>query len=429
MLIVAPDASSRFGGEAFLPLRHFEGLRARGVPATLVVHARNRDDLATRLAAHAGAVVYLEDRRLHRALWRLGGALPASLRAALVTPALTLVTEIGLRRLVRGLVRAGRAEIIHQPIPVSPRAPSAIWGMGVPVVIGPMNGAMTYPPGYADHAGAPARRFVGLGRAAAVALNRILPGKRRAAALLVANPRTAAALPVRNHPRVVAMVENGVDLATFAAPPGRPPRAPGDPFRLLFMGRLVALKGLDFGLQALARARAAGTDVTLEILGDGEDRGRLEALAAGLGLGGAVRFAGFRPQEDCARRLAAADALILPSLQECGGAVVLEAMAMGLPVIAADWGGPADYLDATCGLLVHPVPRASYAERLAGAMLALAADPARARTLGAAGARKVRAEFDWTLRIDRMLALYDEILGRQAPAAPRGPTGPGTPAG
>lgn len=413
VLVVAPNASSRFGGEAFLPLKHFELLRARGVPATLLVHARNRDDLGQRLARWRDDIVYLEDRRLHRAIWRLARALPGPLAEAVAKPALTLVTEIDLRAEVRALVAAGRVEIIHQPIPVSPRAPSAIWGMGVPVVIGPMNGAMTYPPGYDDHPGAPARRFVGLARALAVALNRLLPGKRQAAALLVANARTRAALPVRGHGRVIAMVENGVDLATFAAPPARPPRAAADPFRLVFMGRLVALKGLDFALEALALARAAGADIGLDILGDGEDRGRLDAIAAARGLAGAVRFLGFRPQAECAAQLAAADALILPSLQECGGAVVLEAMAMGLPVIAADWGGPADYLDAGCGLLVHPVPRASFAARLAAAMLALARDPAAARAMGAAGARKVRAEYDWEQKADRMLALFSDLLGRR----------------
>ncbi|MCL4189363.1 MAG: glycosyltransferase family 4 protein [Rhodobacteraceae bacterium] len=418
VLIVAPNASSRFGGEAFLPLRHFEFLRARGVPATLLVHARNRDDLGRRLAAHAGDIVYLEDTWLHRMLWRLGRALPRRLAEALVMPALTLVTEIDLRRPVRALVKAGRAEVIHQPIPVSPRAPSAIWGMGVPVVIGPMNGAMTYPPGYEDHPGAPAARFVGLARGLAVALNRLLPGKRRAAALLVANPRTRAALPVAGHARVIEMVENGVDLSTFAPPEGRPPRLPDAPFRLVFMGRLVALKGLDFGLRALAMARAAGADIGLDILGDGDDRARLEAIAAAEGVAGAVRFLGFLPQDGCAAVLAGADALILPSLQECGGAVVLEAMAMGLPVIASDWGGPADYLDRGCGLLVHPVPRDSFAARLAEAMLALWRDPAAARSMGAAGARKVRAEFDWERKADRMLELYRDLLGRGPPPLP-----------
>ena len=68
-------------------------------------------------------------------------------------------------------------------------------------------------------------------------------------------------------------------------------------------------------------------------------------MAKHLGLETTVKFSGFLSQPDCARRLQAADVFVLPSLFECGGAVVLEAMAVGLPVIATAWGGPLDYLD------------------------------------------------------------------------------------
>lgn len=415
VLIVAPNASARFGGEAFLPLHYFERLRARGVPALLLTHARNRDELALRLEAHAGAVFYVEDGPVQRAVWAVARRLPERLRDVLGNPLLALLGALAQRPIVRRLAAEGRVEVIHQPIPVSPRAPSALWGFGVPVVIGPMNGAMTWPPGYDDHPGAPARRFRALGQAAAVALNRLIPGKRRAAVLLVANARTRAGLPVA-HPRIVEMPENGVDFDIWRAPAAR---ARSGPFRLVFMGRLVALKGLDFALEALASARAGGRDIRLDILGDGEDRGRLEAIVRSLGLGPAVAFLGFRPQPACAEVLAGADALVMPSLFDCGGAVVLEAMAMGLPVIASDWGGPADYVTPETGILVHPVPRATFPARLAAAIVALADDPACARALGAAGAERVRAAFDWERKIDRILALYAEVLGRTAtPGSP-----------
>ena len=89
--------------------------------------------------------------------------------------------------------------MIHQPIPVSPKLPSSLHGFGVPVVIGPMNGGMTYPPGNEDHESALARCFIAVPRQIAVAMYVMFPGKRRASALLVANARTPGALPVR-HP-------------------------------------------------------------------------------------------------------------------------------------------------------------------------------------------------------------------------------------
>jgi glycosyltransferase involved in cell wall biosynthesis len=82
-------------------------------------------------------------------------------------------------------------------------------------------------------------------------------------------------------------------------------------------------------------------NVVLDILGDGQERASLETKAAVLGLKN-VSFVGFVPQELAAVYLETVDTLVLPSLYECGGAVVLEAMAKSLPVIATRWGGPAD---------------------------------------------------------------------------------------
>lgn len=410
ILIVAPNASSRFGGEAFLPLKYFELLLRRGQEVRLIAHSRNRANLEETFPADQGRIHYIEDSRVHRAIWHLGKLFPEPLRGAIFGTALNLANEWFQARLIRRLVAAGQVDVIHQPIPVSPKLPSSLHGFGVPVVIGPMNGGMTYPPGYEEYESALARRFIALSRQIAVAMNRVIPGKRRAAALLVANGRTRAALPVR-HPQVIDLVENAVDRAIWTVEGDtRPERAAGDPFRLAFMGRLVRWKAVDITLEAIRMARAQGRDVRLDVLGDGEIRAELEAQVAAAGLGDAVRFHGFLPQADCAVHLRQADGLILNSLFECGGAVVLEAMSLGLPVIASDWGGPADYLDDSCGVLVHPAPRADFAARLAAAILRLADDPALARQLGAAGRAQVAAEFDWDKKIDRMMEIYSSVI-------------------
>ena len=410
ILIVAPNASTRFGGEAVLPVHYFRILRARGYAVTLMAHARNRADLEAQFGAEAPDIEYIPDTLWHRILWRLGKPFPHQIRQFVFGSALAFVSERLQARRIRALVRAGKADLIHQPAPVSPRRPSAVHGFGTPVVIGPMNGGMTYPPGYADFESPAERAFVPLARAVSGLANRLIPGKARAAVLLVANARTRAALPV-THPNVVELVENGVDLSTFQTPAARA-GAPAGALRLVFMGRLVDWKATDVTLQALARARAQGVAAELDILGDGAERAKLEAQAAQLGLSEAVRFHGFLPQADCAGFLDRADALILNSIYECGGAVVLEAMSAGLPVIGPDWGGPADYINAQTGILVAPAPRDGYAERLAEAILRLARDPDLRAAMGAAGAARIRAEFDWDRKVDRMLEIYASVLPR-----------------
>lgn len=410
ILIVADNASALFGGEAILPLKYFTLLARRGRDVQLITHERNRDALTAALPDLTDRMLFSRDTKLHRVLWRVGARFPGAIRDHLFGNLMGLVTGWQQRKLARGLAQAGKIDLVHQPIPVSPAAPSLLFGLGVPVVIGPMNGGMTYPPGYEDFEGRASRLFVAMGRPLAGLVNRVIPGKRRAALLLVANARTAAALPVHHVP-VVELVENAVDFDLWSGT--TPDFRPDDTFRLVFMGRLQALKGLAQTIDALALARQnlPATNLTLDILGDGPEMAALQAQVAHLGLSEAVRFPGFLPQKDCAQYLANADALILASLRECGGAVVLEAMAMGLAVIASDWGGPADYLDETCGILVAPSPRAGFVDRLAEAIVTLASDPALAHALGQVGAVRARAQYDWSVKIEQMEGLYRRALG------------------
>ncbi len=135
-----------------------------------------------------------------------------------------------------------------------------------------------------------------------------------------------------------------------------------------------------------------------------------------LGIADRVHFAGWVQQTECAQQLRTADALVLPSLYECGGAVVLEAMACRLPVIATDWGGPADYLDPSCGVLVPPTSRAEFIIGFAAAMLELGQSPALRRQLGEAGLAKVRAGLlNWDHKIERILEIYQATIERARP--------------
>jgi len=406
ILIVAPNASARFGGEAFLPLHYFRLLSRRGHPVRLIAHHRNREELLALPDCDGARMHFVPDTRWHRLIWRAFSRFPERVRDLIGGGLMVYVNERYQARMIRDLVAAGEVDVIHQPIPVSPLIPSGLHRFGVPLVIGPMNGGMNYPPGYEDHESRGTRLTVGLGRQAAIVLNRINPGKHRAAALLVANERTRRALPDPDHPRIRTLIENGIDFTRWRAPASTPAMGEAGRLRLAFIGRFIALKAIDVTLQAVADAHGRGVDISLDLLGDGPERAGLEALAARLGLSDRVTFHGFQPQERCAEVLSRSDALVLNSLRECGGAVVLEAMAMGLPVVASAWGGPMDYLDADCGILVHPCPRESFAGRLADAFVTLAADPLLRQRMGEAGRAVAQRDFDWEAKMDQMLEIY-----------------------
>lgn len=404
VLIVADNASSEFGGEAFLPFNYFRFLRARNIDVRLLVHERNRRGLTDQFPDNIGRLHFVSDTFLHKTVFRLGNYLPRRVADMTTGIVIQLSTQIAQRRLIRQLSKVHRFEVVHVPIPVSPKSPSLIHGLGVPVIFGPMNGGMEYPPAFRSIESALSRLAVALGRSSASLLNLVLPGKRRARLLLVANDRTREALPGIAGSRVIDLVENGVDFAVWSRSPKQ--TAPAGPVKLVFVGRLVDWKAIEIVLEAIQRLRG-GPDVSFEIIGDGPMRSSWETLSHDLGLSGIVKFSGWMNQKDCARRLSDADIFVLPSLLECGGAVALEAMAMGLPVIATAWGGPLDYLDESCGVLIRPNSREELVSGFAEAIGTLAKSEALRHQLGEAGYRRARQHFDWAKKIDRVLELYD----------------------
>ena len=416
VLIVAEHASLKFGGEAALPVHYYRILRRRQIPVWLVVHDRTRSELESLFPLDRDRIVFVPDTKAHLIVWRLSRLLPDRISSFTAGFLLRYLTQVAQRREIRRLLREQAISVIHQPIPVSPKEPSLIFGMNVPVIIGPMNGGMHYPPGFLQLQTRTERLALATGRRLADFMNFLMPGKRRAAMLLVANERTRAALPHGVCSNVVMLVENGVDLVLWSAPNSSAKEAAPAAARFVFMGRLVDWKAVDLLLLAFKRA-SAQTAMTLSIIGSGDQRVNLEQMARSLDildegsdLPGRVRFLGWMSQADCAEQLARCDALVLPSMAECGGAVVLEAMAMEVPVIATAWGGPMDYLDSSCGILVEPSSKDAFIDDLARALIRLATHPQDRRAMGKAGRLKAIREFDWETKVDHMLEHYRSCM-------------------
>lgn len=127
-----------------------------------------------------------------------------------------------------------------------------------------------------------------------------------------------------------------------------------EPKRLLTVALLAEKKGISYLLEAVARLRRDRQDFRLDIVGDGEIRGRLEAQAAELGVADLVQFHGVKPKEEVARFMRQCDIFVLPSLVEPFGVVVIEALACGKPVVVTDSGGPGEIVNDSTGLVVPP---------------------------------------------------------------------------
>jgi glycosyltransferase involved in cell wall biosynthesis len=200
-------------------------------------------------------------------------------------------------------------------------------------------------------------------------------------------------------PGRVELVYHGLDLARFPDPPeSRPPRDgsdPADPVRIVAVGRLVAKKGFDDLLQALATL-PPDLHWRFAHVGGGELGDALKAKALALGIGPKVAFMGAKAQPDVVATLREADLFVLPAKEARSGDrdglpnVIMEAASQGLAVVATDFAGIPEFVrDGREGRLVPPGDW----EALSNAVNLLARDPAERAALGAAAYARLRDAF------------------------------------
>jgi glycosyltransferase involved in cell wall biosynthesis len=174
--------------------------------------------------------------------------------------------------------------------------------------------------------------------------------------------------------------------------------------RLLFVGRLVPQKGLEYALRALTRLP---TEISLDVVGDGPDREPFRQLAATLGIAARVTWHGTLPHGQLADLYRAATALVVPSTEEGLGLVAVEAQLCETPVVAFDSGGLRDIIvDGDTGVLVPTLS----AEALAVALRALLARPDLGAGLGRAGRLAALARFAPSAAARRYAAIYQDAI-------------------
>jgi len=215
-------------------------------------------------------------------------------------------------------------------------------------------------------------------------------------------------------PGQYSCIRSGFDLVPFLQARRKPELArklglrPGD-FVIGKVARLFRLKGHDELFAALPALLQRLPNARILLVGDGPDRARYEAMASRPPLAGRVIFAGLVPASDVADYLALMDVLVHLSRREGLPRVLPQALAAGVPIVAADCdGSPEVCLDGETGFLVPADAPAVLVERLA--MLAL--DPALGRALAARGRLKVQGEFGTQRMVDDLATLYGELIRR-----------------
>ena len=193
----------------------------------------------------------------------------------------------------------------------------------------------------------------------------------------------------------VVVIPNALDMFVMAGATARDWRAeagwPADALVLGFAGRLAHNKGADVLVGALAQLHGQGLPLRLVLVGDGEERAKLQAQAQRLGIAAITRFAGRLPRSSIYGAIKGFDIAVVPSREEGFGLSALEAMAAGVPVVASRVDALQEVVvDGLTGLLCP----ANDPVGLADALTRLVGDAALRQRMGAAGVAHVESFYD-----------------------------------
>ena len=383
---------------------------SRPCQVTLLTHVRNRTALAA-----AGAplddsnVIYIDTEWFAGPLYRFASrCFPRSEHPKFLIASLDFfVYDYLATRHCKRLQKSGQPwDIVHAVTPVSPLAATRLHTLAIPLLLGPWNGALASPTTFPEIMQAeskwlyPVRNF---GRV----IDFFAGSTRKAAMILTATASTLAGIPARYRAKCRFMLENGVDLELFKPAPWPPTPADDTPLRIAFVGRLLPVKGVAMLLEAMA---ALDFPVQLTIVGEGPERSALERMSGKLGLAEQVLFTGNLPLNEVAQILQQAHVFCLPSVRESGGAVLLEAMAIGRPVIAIDFGGPAEIVDDGVGAKLPATGKADVVQGLIEQLENVRRQPELWIARGQEGRRRVELNYSWDAKIAGAVACYRELL-------------------
>jgi glycosyltransferase involved in cell wall biosynthesis len=412
VLIIAEAANPELISVPLVGWSHAQAL-ARVADIHLVTQVRNREAIVRAGWREGKEFTAIDSERVAGPAYRLTRWLPGGWTTKM---AVTALTYRYFERLVWNRfgedLRAGKWDIVHRLTPLSPTVPSAIATrlarVGVPFVIGPLNGGVAWTREF-DAARRSEREWLSYVRDA----YKLLPGyratRKHAAAIICGSRATMEQMPAWCHARCHYLPENAIDPARFSHQVQGPVRTP---LRVAFVGRLVPYKCPDILIEAAAPLIRAGKAV-VDILGDGPLMPDLKKLVTDLEVGHGVRLDGWVPHEHLQDRLAESDVFGFPSIREFGGAVVLEAMALGLVPVIVDYAGPGELVTGETGFKMPMAPREQLVAGMRAILEDLAARPEIIRPMGQRARERVFREFTWAAKAHRVLGIYEECLRKR----------------
>lgn len=320
-------------------------------------------------------------------------------------------------------VKRGEYDIVHAVNPTIPRFPVKISQAcdQVPFILGPVNGGIPFPENFQQKAQQEFAHFNFIRTLGRYLMPGYVATYRKASKVLIGSSYTLNMLKKNlNLPdsRLKLFYENGIPKS-FLASATQAASKPSEPVNLLFVGRLVPYKCADLVIEAIAQLDPeTRAKVTLTIVGDGSEKGELEAKTNALQLQQTVHFTGWINHQQTAEYYRKSDIFCFPSIREFGGAVVLEAMANGLPCIVVNHGGIGEYVTEETGFKIEPISTEHIVQALTQHIKQLVENPQLRQAMSQQSIERAQ-EFEWSQKIQQLVDLYQVVLAEQRSPASR----------
>lgn len=237
-------------------------------------------------------------------------------------------------------------------------------------------------------------------------------GHGKAKALLVCNSEARAIIPDKWSQKTQVFPVSGIsseDLEYKSMP-----RQNLGEFRILSAGSLIRIKGFSLTIRAFKTFSDGHPDAKLTIIGSGPEERTLQSLVQDLGLEDLVSLVPSVPRNQLLREIADCDVFLFPSLRDGGGTVVIEAMALGKPVVCLDTGGPGMHVSDECGIKIVPGTPSQTEKDLAKALDQLYVDENLRKSLGKAAKNKIINYYLWDRLGDRLAEIYQQAVANSS---------------
>lgn len=324
-----------------------------------------------------------------------------------------LAFEFRAWRKLRRRIVAGDVDLVLRLVPVSAVLPSPFAYFlrhgPVPFVIGPINGGLPWPTGFAQ--AAKQKEWVSNLRS----FYRFFPFARstyrEAAAIIAGSSQTYFEFSKYRDKLFFVPGENGIDPSH--CPHSLRSEGRNGSLEMIFVGGLFPIKAVDLALRGAAPLLRKG-HARFTVVGDGPERSNLKRLAKTLNVAQNVLFPGWLPHSEVMQRLAAADVLLFPSLRDFGGGVVFEALATGAVPVVVDFGGPGDIVHSEVGFKVPLTNEHQMVAEIDRILERLVRDPEALGRLRQQGIRYAREYLSWEGKARMVSDILCWVTGRGA---------------